>query len=279
MSWVQIDDNFPNHPKVIQAGPVAAWLYVCGLAYCRRYNTGGFIPAKAVKTLGVTTNPRRLIDALIAANLWERADKGFAVHDYAVHYPDDSAVKDKKDAKLQQTREAGRRGGLASAAKRKQANGQANASAETERPATTVAQPLIGEGDGKGPVLVLVKEERKVERRELPPLDVWLGELQRAYPQNRATYGHLTVTAFVDQFEQDPRDPLEVWAEMRANLAINVRSHEWRVKGMAPKLEKYLREGLWRQQHADDAPVAERLTTKTNRTLAAAAAIMQEPKQ
>ena len=51
MSWVKIDDHFSDHPKVVQAGPEAAWLYICGLCYCAKYLTDGFIPKRQVKRL------------------------------------------------------------------------------------------------------------------------------------------------------------------------------------------------------------------------------------
>jgi hypothetical protein len=89
------------------------------------------------------------------------------------------------------------------------------------------------------------------------------------------THGYLTSSAFFDAFNTDTRPAVEVWEEMRANLAINVRSHEWRVKGMVPRLDKYLRDGGWRQQHEESAPVADQLTAKTNRTMTAAAKILR----
>jgi len=36
MAWVRLDDGFPDHPKALQAGPLACWLYVCGIAYANR---------------------------------------------------------------------------------------------------------------------------------------------------------------------------------------------------------------------------------------------------
>lgn len=278
MAWVMLDDNFPNHPKVLQAGPVAAWLWVCGTAYCRRYHTGGFIPATAVKTLGVTTNPRRMIDALLEARLWERSGDGFMVHDYAAMYPDDAGDKAKKEDIRIKRAIAGRKGGMASWTGRNGGAGaEANLEAKPKQVCSTLAEPLRG-GEVVVPLVASVFEGeiQKGDRREPPPLDVWLAELQQNYPKNRVSFGFLTGSAFHGVFEADARPAEDVWTELRANLAINVRSHEWRVKGMAPKLEKYLREGLWRQQHAASPPVAEQLTAKTSRTLDAAAQIMRE---
>ena len=81
MSWVLLDDNFNNHPKAVRAGPVACWLYCCGLMYCRKHHTDGFIPKRAVGTLGVTSNTKRLEAALVDVALWDLADGGYRVHE------------------------------------------------------------------------------------------------------------------------------------------------------------------------------------------------------
>ena len=51
MVWVKLDDQFTENPKVVQAGPLASWLHVCGLVYCSRNLTDGFIPAMMVPRL------------------------------------------------------------------------------------------------------------------------------------------------------------------------------------------------------------------------------------
>jgi hypothetical protein len=104
----------------------------------------------------------------------------------------------------------------------------------------------------------------------LPPLDVWLRELQRQYPEQRVTIGHLTESAFHQQFLEDPRPADVVWRDMLEGLTSQKGGYEWRVKGMVPSLEKWLREGRWRQRH-DEAPVSAVVSEKTSRTLTAAA--------
>jgi hypothetical protein len=82
VSWIKIDDQFPDHPKVITAGPAAGWLYVCGLCYCGRYLTDGFIPSGQVRRLADLKDPQKLADALVSVGLWEVAEGGYQVHDY-----------------------------------------------------------------------------------------------------------------------------------------------------------------------------------------------------
>lgn len=108
----------------------------------------------------------------------------------------------------------------------------------------------------------------KNKKEDAPPLDAWWLELQRDYPQNRVTSGHLTEIAFMRLFEQDARPALEVWREFCDNLANNIRSHEWRVKGMVPRLQKYLEDGGWRQRH-DEFPPTTGTTPRTSGNVAA----------
>lgn len=132
MSWVLLDDNFPHHPKTVAAGREAGWLFVCGLAYCRKYHTGGSIPRAALSTLGAGANPRRLVEALVSVGLWDACEAGWEVHDYGRIYADeqDKAAHDEQQQDrvgLRRVRqEAGRKGGLAKASKSGLANGKQN---------------------------------------------------------------------------------------------------------------------------------------------------------
>ena len=82
MGWVKLDDNFPDHPKVVAAGSSAAWLYICGLTYCSRFLTDGFIPAAQVPRLSDMRNPQALAQRLVEVGLWEQGVKGYVVHEY-----------------------------------------------------------------------------------------------------------------------------------------------------------------------------------------------------
>lgn len=88
MAWVYLDDQFPDHPKVVAAGDAAAWLFVCGLAYCRRYATHGRIPKGQIAKLTGHRTPAKLAAALCrppvgyTAGLWEDHGDHYLVHDY-----------------------------------------------------------------------------------------------------------------------------------------------------------------------------------------------------
>lgn len=87
MSWARVDDQFADHPKVMAAGPLASWLYVCGLAYCARLLTDGFIPSGQVRKLADVENAGALADRLVTVGLWERHTGGYRVHDFHDHNP------------------------------------------------------------------------------------------------------------------------------------------------------------------------------------------------
>jgi hypothetical protein len=93
--WVKLDDHFPEHPKVIAAGPLAAWLYVAGLCYANRLLTDGFIPREVVPRLVAQAGtkyetPEYLATRLCAVGLWTEETtaagfQGYRIHDYTTY--------------------------------------------------------------------------------------------------------------------------------------------------------------------------------------------------
>lgn len=106
------------------------------------------------------------------------------------------------------------------------------------------------------------------------PMDEWFETLRAAYPPSRVTSGHLTMKAFCDALLGARDGQHAAWRRMQDNLENQKRGHEWRVKGMVPKLQNWLGSGAWEQRHDEAPPAAEQLTAKTNRTLSAAAGIL-----
>lgn len=96
MTWVRIDENFPEHPKVAAAGDDAAWLFVCALAYCNRQLTDGFVPSAAIRRLTSHSRPIVLAVKLIEVGLLERDEErgGFVVHDFLQYQPSKASVEE-----------------------------------------------------------------------------------------------------------------------------------------------------------------------------------------
>jgi hypothetical protein len=116
MTWVKLDDQFPDHPKVIEAGPLAAWLFVCGLGYASRYLTDGFIPSAQVRRLAMVSGPDALARKLVEVGLWEAADGGFQVHNYLEYNPSAERVRETRAARAK----AGHVGGIHSGESRRE---------------------------------------------------------------------------------------------------------------------------------------------------------------
>ncbi len=85
MAWVKLEDSIVEHRKHLRAGPAACWLWVCGIAYCQRQLSDGFIPDEAVTFLGVAKGLNRLTARLVDVGLFDRVEGGFMVHDYLDH--------------------------------------------------------------------------------------------------------------------------------------------------------------------------------------------------
>lgn len=103
MAWVRLDDGFSEHPKVVKAGPLGMALQIAALCYANRNLTDGFIPKAIVPLLvnfdgiGLTASPdssepvaatwQYVVEILLKAGLWEKANGGYMIHDYLDYQP------------------------------------------------------------------------------------------------------------------------------------------------------------------------------------------------
>lgn len=124
MAWVKLDDSFPDHWKVVEAGEDAAWLYVAALCYANKHNTGGRVRASILPRLS-RKGGAKLAARLVDVGLWERDGDDYLIHDYHDYQP----TAEKRATVTEARREAGRSGGKASGAARRskaEANAEAN---------------------------------------------------------------------------------------------------------------------------------------------------------
>jgi len=98
MTWVRIDEGFPEHPKVIAAGPIASWLHVCALAYCNRQLTDGVITTAVLARLSDGRRNTAHAAALVEAGLWEVIDGGWLIHDFLHYQPSRAKVESERAA-------------------------------------------------------------------------------------------------------------------------------------------------------------------------------------
>jgi len=98
VSWIKLDDGFPQNPKIIGLSDHSFRLYISGLCYSGRYLTDGFIPAAIIKQVG---DPRELIEK----GLWQITPDGIQIANYTEYQTPKSEVERKRE----QTRERGER--------------------------------------------------------------------------------------------------------------------------------------------------------------------------
>jgi len=120
MSWVRTSDDAPDHPKLIGLTDAAYALWHRALSYCNRQLTDGFVPVGAVPALSRSTKPLDAAKELVTARLWEVADGGFQVHDFADYQPSRASVEEERRKKSEDKQRAGHAGGKRSAERRKQ---------------------------------------------------------------------------------------------------------------------------------------------------------------
>jgi hypothetical protein len=83
MTYVNLDDNYASHPKIVGLTDGAFRLHTTGIVYCNRYLTDGIITAAAVPLLTPHYRPAHLTE-LLSRLIWtELADgQAYELHDY-----------------------------------------------------------------------------------------------------------------------------------------------------------------------------------------------------
>jgi hypothetical protein len=261
MAYVQVDCSVARNRKLVKAGPAPSWLWLCGLCYCQEGQTDGFIPTEALPYLGVK-NAKQLSFHLEQAGLWDVVPGGWQVHDYL--------EKNKSAEEIAELK--AKRGSGGKLGGRPKKNLPQNPP-ETSKVSVSETFPVDVAVDGYGDVVVSGKG---VQRETAPvyPMDEWWLQFVQGYPEARRRNSLRTNQLFVNALLAAKDGPAPAWARMRSNLTANVRSHEWVVKRMIPAMDRSLEEGRWENELPASAPVAEQLSAKTNRTIAAAAEIL-----
>lgn len=97
MTFVAIDDQFPENKKVDKLHDRAFRFHVTALCYCGRNQTDGHVSARAVKVIAaiVETQPKRWVTELVQAKLWahDQEGDGFWINDYLEYNPSAEDVK------------------------------------------------------------------------------------------------------------------------------------------------------------------------------------------
>lgn len=101
MTWVKIDDGFPDHPKVVGLSDEAFRLYITSLCYAGKYLTDGFVPS--IVAARMTRND--CVEELLDAQLWYECDSGgYQIHDYLKHQSSKEQVSNTRAANAERVR-------------------------------------------------------------------------------------------------------------------------------------------------------------------------------
>ncbi len=88
MAWVKIDDQFTDHPKAADAGPLGIAMQVAGLCYANRHLTDGFISHKVAARLldftgiavdGLPVHWQDVVGSLCLSGWWWPIDGGWQI--------------------------------------------------------------------------------------------------------------------------------------------------------------------------------------------------------
>jgi uncharacterized phage protein (TIGR02220 family) len=115
VTWVAVDDGFPDHPKILALGedaPAGMALYIASMCWCGKHLTDGALPYLQVPRLvPYLQDAERIADRLLEVGLFERNGKGWKLHDWA----DYQRSKARAEYIRGERAKAGRRGGLSKA--------------------------------------------------------------------------------------------------------------------------------------------------------------------
>lgn len=165
-TYVKVHDGLPDHPKIIEAGGEAGWLYICGLSYASRQLTDGVIPKRLVPRLTDGSKPEASASALLRVGLWHEGEHdcpncppagpdAYVIHDYLDHQRSASEVADIRSKRAA----AGQRGGKRSGESRRAAS-----AAEANREASASAKAKQARSKTEAETETETEEEQKTSR-------------------------------------------------------------------------------------------------------------------
>lgn len=93
MSWVKVDDRFPDHPKVKGISDAAFRAVIRAKCYACTYLTDGYLPPAFLETV-----PARVKKEIITARLWDEKDDAVWIHDFHDYQEDAETVTKRRKA-------------------------------------------------------------------------------------------------------------------------------------------------------------------------------------
>ncbi|MCI1212069.1 MAG: hypothetical protein LKF93_09555 [Bifidobacterium tibiigranuli] len=170
MTYFRVCDDFSDHPKVEGLSLAAVGLWTLVGSWCGKFSNSGSFSRERVKKLG---GSKRLIDELIAHNLWETDGENLKFHDFNGN---GNPTKKQVDDFHEKRSNAGRKGG--SRPSKPQANTQANAKQTGKQtPSTVLADDTKQNGtlnlNPKPNILSTNNVERVAPAPPSPDIESW----------------------------------------------------------------------------------------------------------
>jgi len=118
MSWIKLDDQWMDHPKIVRAGRDARDMWLASITWCAKHLTDGYFPKELLPSLAVSAgidvaNCQTFARTLLDVCLWELHEDQYCIHDYLEYNP----TKEQAEATKAARSIAGRAGGVAKASK------------------------------------------------------------------------------------------------------------------------------------------------------------------
>ena len=92
MTWIKLDDQAVDHPKLAGLSDRTFRWWIRGLSYASRYLTDGVLPRVFVRTV-----PARSVAELFASALWTARGDEALIHDYLDHQTPRALVTQKRE--------------------------------------------------------------------------------------------------------------------------------------------------------------------------------------
>lgn len=144
MTWLRVDDNFADHPKIEALSDAAFRVHVRALCYAARLNTEGYVQAGVAARFGAT---KKMIADFLALGLWEDRDDGYMLHDFLEYNPSNAEREKRAAASSAAARARWNANRITNRSASGNANGNADGNAEsmpTRPDPSRIPDPLPG---------------------------------------------------------------------------------------------------------------------------------------
>ena len=101
MTWLKLDDKFPEHRKIRRLNDGAYRLHTTAMAACSKDETDGLVTMADLDEMTHSTRLQKYVPALVEAGLWDVVPGGWMIHDFLDYNPSHADLNAKRDADRQ----------------------------------------------------------------------------------------------------------------------------------------------------------------------------------